>query len=483
MGARQKPERTKSGDRKKKPRVEEINGVLWALDENGNPVKKVKKKAKNGENGPSRNNSSSSADQPYPGFSKKSSKANVKEIDGVLWQLDENGRPVKKLRRKGAPKQEPLSAREQAEMRRRAKSTGPSMRGRRADLNDGGATRRLRAQSVGRPRQQPGEYMDDKGRRVIIEADGNKIVFDKNGKRLRPKKKNVPSPIPSGQPPPSRPAIDNGLDFMKSSIRAEGNFDDLWSDKPVRKNSAAEPTQSSIMASNTAARSAGAPSQVGNAATTDTSELDKKIAEYGQENRDLKSQLMAAQDEVRTLTQQNQKEKAKNIKATTGMLQLKADYQQASDEKHKMDLQVKNLDARLREKEELLEKLEKTPRQAPGTGDSGGAALKGGNDDGGDHLVSQISDLMAENDALLDKLEFEKTASSHEMKKKEEQILFLNEELKKLREENDMLFRGECEKDPLMGRLFQQKKELEEKLHQDKEVMGIRVQGMQEMID
>ena len=90
---------------------------------------------------------------------------------------------------------------------------------------------------------------------------------------------------------------------------------------------------------------------------------------------------------------------------------------------------------------------------------------------------------MAENDALLDKIEFEKTASGHELKKKEEQILFLNEELKKLREENDMLFRGECEKDPLMGKLFQQKKELEEKLQQEEEVMAIRIQGMQEMID
>jgi hypothetical protein len=46
-----------------------------------------------------------------------------------------------------------------------------------------------------------------------------------------------------------------------------------------------------------------------------------------------------------------------------------------------------------------------------------------------------------------------------------------------------MLFRGECEKDPLMGKLFQQKKELEEQLQQEQEVMAIRVQGMQEMIE
>jgi hypothetical protein len=178
--------------------------------------------------------------------------------------------------------------------------------------------------------------------------------------------------------------------------------------------------------------------------------------------------------------QLNQKEKAKNVKSTTEMLQLKADFQQAADEKHKMDLQIKNLEARLREKEDLMEKLEKSPRYARTNGGNGADTGIGGD---GDHLVTQISDLMAENDALLDKLEFEKTASSHEIKKKEEQILFLNEELKKLREENDMLFRGECEKDPLMGKLFQQKKELEEKLQQEQEIMTIRIQGMQEMIE
>jgi hypothetical protein len=499
MGARAKPERKKSSestgsgkDKKKKPQVEEINGVLWLLDEDGNKLKRVKKKSKSAENiGAS---SGHDVDQPYPGFNKKN-KPSVREIDGVLWQLDSNGNPVKKVRRKGAPRtEEPLSAREQAEMRRRAKSQGPAPRGRRAGIDDGGASMRLRASSLGRPRQKPGEYIDDKGRRVIIEADGNKVVFDKNGKRLRPKKKNmIPPPIDSGATPPAlarkRPTLDIGLDFMKSSMRVDGNFDDIWSDKPIKEGGSDHSFPTGQNQNNPAHHppNEGFANPInGNVlneknANGGGSDLDDKIAAYGKENRDLRMQLLAAQDEVRTLTQQNQKEKSKNVKATTEMLQLKADFQQASDEKHKMELQIKNLDARLREKEELLAKLDSAPRTA-GNGGTGskGSATPGG---GGDHLVSQISDLMAENDALLDKLEFEKTASSHEMKKKEEQILFLNEELKKLRAENDMLFRGECEKDPLMGKLFQQKKELEEQLQQEQEVMAIRVQGMQEMIE
>jgi chromosome segregation ATPase len=284
---------------------------------------------------------------------------------------------------------------------------------------------------------------------------------------------------------------------MKSSVRVEGNFDDVWSDKNALGRCLDPPSPNEPDQNNPA-------HPVSNGVTTNLhinknvinetnpnggggSELDDKVAAYGKENWDLKMQLMAAQDEVRTLTQQNQKEKAKNVKATTEMLQLKADYQQASDEKHKLELQIKNLDARLREKEELLEKLESAPRPS---GDRGGNGLKtsirrgiANGNGGGDHLVTQISDLMAENDALLDKLEFEKTASSHEIKKKEEQVLFLSEELKKLREENDMLLQGECEKDPLMGKLLQQKKVLEDQLQQEKEVMGIRIQGMKEMIE
>lgn len=508
--------------RPKKTQVAEINGVLWQLDDYGSPVKKVKRKAKPDPESPA----------PHEAFGsggaekKKKSKPSVREIDGVLWQIDEGGLPVKKVRRKGAPRQdpEPLSERQQMEARRRSKSQGPAVeRGRRQTLipADKRDNRRLRARSVDGPLQQPGEYIDGKGRRVIIEEDGNKIVFDKNGKRLRPKKRNtlngVATPLPGMN---HRPFPDSDHDFMSPSGGDDGIFDDVWGDKSPdrsRKTVSVSPPQPQrnaspqrklyqgmsappldddpseitlshrLILSSTEENSVMRDAKINETKTdNDTSELTKQIEEYGRENRELKLQLMAAQDEVRNLTQQNQKEKAKNVKATTDMLQLKADHQQASDDKRNLDLIIKNLEARLQEMEDELAKIESTPMNRRISVNVGGNGSRRGKfvGEGGkeDHLITQISDLMAENDALLDKLEFEKASSGHELRKKEERILFLTEEVNKLRADNDWLFRGEAEKDPLMARLLSSKKELEEKLEREKEVAKIRIDGMQETI-
>jgi hypothetical protein len=485
---------SKPGGKKKKPKVKEIDGVLWLLDSNGNCVKKVKKKV-NGQSSP----------HSSGGHDGKKKRLNVKEIDGILYQIDEHGHPIKKVRRKGISREAPLSRGETGE-RRRSSSQGPIAGRRRPREQIDTGDQRLRSSSLGRTTHKPGEYIDSKGRKVVIDDDGNKMVYDKNGRRLRPKRKSVP--IETKQDP--RPALlsisthnnkpafyDRRQDLMKSSIYQSARFDALWSDTSV-KGATLPPLQQSsgndslshidLMTKNSAAKiingnSGGRddpnPLESQNshgALSAQIAELGKQVIEYGEENRDLKTQLMAAEEKVRTLTQQNQKEKSKNVKSTTEMLQLKADYQQSSDEKRTMDLQIKNLEARYREKEKELEKLESTPanRRIPMSGNGNG---------GSDHLVTQITDLMAENDALLDKVELARASSGHDVKKKEEQILFLNEELRKVREENDMLFRGEAEKDPLMGRLFKQKKDLEDKLKQEKEKSSIRVDSMQESIE
>eukprot|EP00535_Pseudo-nitzschia_heimii_P011644 CAMPEP_0197200014 /NCGR_PEP_ID=MMETSP1423-20130617/34176_1 /TAXON_ID=476441 /ORGANISM="Pseudo-nitzschia heimii, Strain UNC1101" /LENGTH=571 /DNA_ID=CAMNT_0042653887 /DNA_START=294 /DNA_END=2010 /DNA_ORIENTATION=- len=496
----------KSGVKKKKPRVEEVDGVLWLLDEKGNRVKKVKKKVKSTENNGSGQVSNHSNE------SGKKKKHVVKEIDGQLYQVDEHGKPIKKVRQKSTP-QEPPSGRDHAERRRRATSHGP-VAGRRsaAERLDTG-TQRLRSNSLGRTTQKAGEYIDAKGRKVVIDEDGNKTVYDKKGRRLRPKRKKMPIPIEPrlGSMPEKlqlsshKPEFhDRRQDLMKSSIYESGRFDALWADKPMSpgfKGSQLSPLKesgstllgrpdlltkysaSNIM--NGSSRTLGDDSNQSNPfgslkspvkSNEQIDELSKQVTEYGEENRDLKSQLMNAEEKIRALTQQNQREKSKNVRATTEMLQLKADYQQATDEKRDMGLQIKNLAARYREKEEELEKIENTPanrRITTAKDDSGGS----------DHLVQQITDLMAENDALLVKLDISKQSSGHDVKKKEEQILFLNEELRKLREENDMLFRGEAEKDPLMAKLFKQKKGLEEAMKQEKEKSSIRIQSLQETVD
>lgn len=492
---------TRTAGKKKKPRVKEIDGVLWLLDDNGNRVKKVKKKVKPGEVDASNHSMSRNSS----GHTKRS---NVKEIDGVLYQLDENGNPVKKLRKKGAPRQPSPT-----ERRRRAASQGPVAGRRRPRERIESGVPRFRSNSAGKYKQKPGEYIDGKGRKVVIDNDGNKTVYDKNGRKLRPKRKPIPvEPIPVEpiQMSSKKPEFyDRRQDLMKSSIYESGRFDALWSSQspmPRAQGSKIATLPSfqescsnisigpaDLVTKDSAAKIIDGDSGPATPNPNDSSrlrrysmqeksneqieELSNKVTEYGVENRDLKTQLMAAEEKVRTLTQQNQKEKSKNIKSTTEMLQLKADYQQASDEKRNLNLQLKNVEARYKEKEEALDKLESMPanrRINMPVNASGGSS---------DHLVQQITDLMAENDVLLDKLELAKASSGHDAKKLDGQILFLNEELRKTREENDLLFRGEAEKDPLMGRLFKQKKDLEEQIKQEKEKTFIRIDSMQETID
>lgn len=493
----------KPGGKKKKPNVKEIDGVLWLLDDDGNRVKKVKKKVKPGDDA---NGDSLHHRSRHEGKKKKS---NVKEIDGALYQVDEDGNPIKKVRRKNSPREPEPSLHDK---RRRASSTGPVAGRRRPRERLEPGDQRLRSSSLGRTRHKPGSYIDAKGRKVVIDDDGNKTVYDKNGRRLRPKRK-PPSLESLHSSMPAKLSLDNNdkpafydrrQDLMKSSIYESGRFDTLWNDnaksptKPNRrsslKGSRLGTLQESsadlsfnhmdLMTKDSAAKIINGGSDAHHSpnhnsygeSSPQIEELSKKVTEYGEENRGLKTQLMAAEEKVRALTQQNQKEKSKNVKATTEMLQLKADYQQKSDEKRDLELQIKNLEARYREKEKELEKLESTPANRrinmPAT-TSGGS----------DHLVQQINDLMAENDALLDKLELAKASSGHDVKKKDEQILFLNVELSKVREENDMLFRGEAEKDPLMGKLLKQKKDMEEKLKQEKEKSSIRIDSMQETIE
>ncbi len=471
--------------KKKKSNVKEIDGVLWLLDENGNKIKKVKKKAKSGEN----NNDTIGNRSSHSGSKNgKKKKSNIKEIDGSLYLVDDDGNAIKKVRRKNSGK---------SPSRRRAASMGPVPGRRRPRERIDTGEQRFRSNSQGRTKQKPGSYIDAKGRKVVIDDDGKKTVYDKKGRKLRPKRKpsNISDSMHSLPAKLSlhgignKPAgYDRREDLLKSSIYESGRFDYLWSDSPKKERSF---KGSQLGALNEGADSKMTNGGVGRSPIPDVSKfllggengasgsvetLSKQVTQYGEENRALRTQLMELEEKVRTLTQQNHKEKAKNVKATTEMLQLKADFQQASDEKRNLDLQVKNLEARFREKEQEVEKLESMPanRRMTMTTNTSGKS---------DHLVTQINDLMAENDALLDKLDLAKAASGHDVKKKEEQILYLNAELMKLREENDMLFRGEAEKDPLMGRLLKQKKDIEAKMEQEREKSSIRMDSMQETIE
>lgn len=487
MGIRTKTSPTSSGSSSSgthggstKSKVKEINGELWLLDQGGNPVKKVKKKvtSSTGHNG--KNNSKTT------GSSCSSSSNNIKEIDGALWQCDENGSPIKKVRRKSdsniniladfsdhsgdGPPTRPTIARQKSGLDGSRHSGSSSRPLRRISSLDGGschgghntvkASTRTRGSSRGsglsdgqtqseewmkvqhldpkqkrQEQQQPKqggvrtEYIDDKGRRVIIDADGTKTVFDKNGKKLRPKKK----PLISG----------GGGSFDGNDSGNDDGFDDVWGGGKKPKSSS------------------GGTNKMSDTTASSAEEDNEHLLE-------LQRQLEAAQEEIARIAEERERERAKNVKATSQVLELKANHQRAEDEKRKLDLQIKNFEARLLEKEQKLEEM----RRAPNRTNSG---------IGGDHLVAQIADLMAQNDALVEKLKKDKAQAAHELKTKEEELRFLQRELAQMRAENDMLFRGHiADKDPVVDKLYKEKKELEEKLNRKIQNLEQKVVVLQE---
>lgn len=96
---------------------------------------------------------------------------------------------------------------------------------------------------------------------------------------------------------------------------------------------------------------------------------------------------------------------------------------------------------------------------------------------------TEVEDLFAENRALQRKLEFEKASAQHDLKKKDDQIVFLTKELAELRDDLEMMIKGEKggkASNPILARLLKDKNVLEEKYKQEKEVTGIRIVSMQE---
>ena len=529
-------------NRRKKKNVQEIDGQLWLLDDDGNPLKKVRKKSKDGDDSsddrnrrraqsrgrggrdiprpPTRSKSrnagrqrgrsqgrkgsdsegeTSSSDgregnnkrrrqqrrnsmkptRDHKGYESdggkslemlmgqsqhgKKKKKQVIEIDGQLWACDENGKPVKKVRRKG---------------------------GHEADTNTN--NRRARSQSRGRVRPQApqrsksegkpapmrnGSFTDAKGRRHVFE-NGIESVFDKNGKKLRKK----------GQPKHSNSQSENSKndlrdDEPKTKRKEEGKrevesfdiFDHLWNDDdedggPTKSHreslpskdwsddgapfSPMKPRRSSAKALDDGIRGDGHTSQ-------QISEIDKR-------NRELQRELEAAKAEMESMAEKHRKEKAKNVKAMTDMMQLKADYHDANSELLQLRNKVTDLHVLIEDKEKDLEKAKEEAPLA--------------NCDNGE----QITELEAEKEKMESKLELERLASQTEIRKKEEQLAHLNRELGVLRNELEMLItgkRGNVEVDPMMARLIQEKKEFEEKYNQEKEVNSIKISSLQEMID
>jgi hypothetical protein len=423
----------------------------------------------------------------------KKKKKNVAEIDGVLYALDENGNPTKKLRKKKKPGEEDDDEAGPAKKKglRRAKSEtaiDESKRPRgRASITPGQKIRR-RGKSLGkdqaenahvRPRRSksaPGKartYIDPKGRKVVIDDGGNKSVFDKNGKRLRKKgdkEKEAPAKEKPKPPAPAPQPEDDGMadDFLSGlndDAKRESNmFDSLWDD---RENT---PKGNGLL--HDFDIGGGNDNDGAQRETEVNNSLSFKISEVGKENKELQLQLSVAEEAIENLTEQNKKEKSKNVKAMTEVMALKADFTEASSELQKLRSKIADMQQTLEQKDRDIEGL-------------GGAGGGYGEEKKNDGPCEACKPLKKDNIVLQETIDAEKATFEKELKKKDERINFLSIELGTIKEELEAMINGDKggPSNPTMIRLLQEKKSLQTKYNQEKEVTTIRIEGMQEMME
>lgn len=417
-----------------------------------------------------------------PTSKKKIVKKGVIEIDGKLYAVDENGHPTKKLRKKNksvSPERPLVEERGRRTVGadgkiRRSKSMGRSAqddeRGRR--MSAGKPIRRSRSVASAKK-----TWIDLKGRTHILDEDGSEIIIDKNGKKMRKKKKEPPAPPPPLLPKPDL-AISEGIGDVSGD--QEGFFDKLWEDDGDNLKIPTSPSK----------RKEGMASSSGG-------DLSAKISEVGKENQELQVKLQQAEECIANMSDQNRKEKSKNFKVTAEMMQLKADYTEAYSEVQQLRKKVKDLEATISEKNTEITEMrnggqDNTPESPVGgwraRHDIGREEKKieGKCTACGRESNAEVDDLLAENRALNRKLEFEKQSREADLKRKDDKLVFVTNEVKSLHEEIELLIRGDkpgVKPNPTMVRLLNDKKALQTKYNQEKEVMQIRLEGLQEMVD
>jgi hypothetical protein len=406
----------------------------------------------------------------------KKKKKGVREIDGQLWLCDDDGNKIKKVRKKGGGGHDSeLDQRSRSKsrgQRGRSISKGPLVKG-----DDDSYSRRRRHE----PASDYREYTDEKGRKHIWE-NGIESVFDKHGKKLRKKTdKKEQSREPNRSP--SRPVDDfDPVTSLENDGERElefGIFDHLWNDTSFSisgKESTDVRENATRNWADTASPLSPAPPRKSDLAPfaispgEGSARLSEKISSIDEQNRSLQLQLITAKEEMKEMAEQRRKEKAKNVKAMTDMLQLKADYYEASSELSQLRNKVTDLQKMIEGKEQEL---------ATSKEEAAKAVFDPNNNEG-------IAQLEAQKSKLASKLEVTKAHSNQEIKKKEEQLAHMNREMLVLRNEVEMLVTGQKgggAADPIMTRLLREKREFEEKYNQEKEVNEIKVSSLQEMID
>jgi len=141
---------------------------------------------------------------------------------------------------------------------------------------------------------------------------------------------------------------------------------------------------------------------------------------------DLQKQLLESQHEVWRLMQVTQEQRG-TIELTKPITQnLEADIKRITGERRDLVSELDRLHTKLELREQDLilkqEELEKEKRAA-------------GNLPGGDHLVEKITDLMNENNDLMERMMTRKAEARQQMEKKEGEVRFLQNELDRMRAE------------------------------------------------
>lgn len=329
----------------------------------------------------------------------------IKEIDGQLWRVDEKGNKIKRVRRKST-----ANATNTYENCAET-TTGHSVE----EKVEGRLGRKIRG---GRRRNVPSDWSltEDSGASSVLS-------YKSNDSRVRTRGR-----------PFSREALDRLDNSTHGSDNGSLSHDEIPS-KPRRsqsneKNSDAKPAKRLVPRPK---RRPSTPRKTEGTSCLPSS--SRSIAEGHDDQAtamqmvaELQKQLMESKHEVWRLKQVTAEQKEEIDGTDSKIAELEANISDAANERKNLVSEVDRLSTKLELREQdLIKKQEELEKEKI-------AAL---DRPAGDHLVAQITELMNENNELMDRMTALKLVARQQKDKKDEELRFLKSELDRLRAERD----------------------------------------------
>jgi hypothetical protein len=401
---------------------------------------------------------------------KQKSRKNVRKIDGILWRLDDDGNKIKKIRRKssiigGGGGQEGTAEGDCA-----ATTTGHSA----ADGNKKNKSRRSRSHSAAdgnnknkdrhsrsnrsvqrrdsNSSKNSGASGSTTGSRGGKRGDGQSKSVGKNGNDNGNSNGNISTPASRGRKRTTSENVKINLDASASSIfdasdvkinldaTASSIFDASESNsiyldeapKVVRRCRSRSHSQDSQIIRDKDGTKVVVDSATGKRLRPKSKKTHiKKLSEKNGENQKPSSESHMKDVDPDTAIKMVQKVQRQLKQSHRETKKIKSRYQTVSKEKKQLDTEIQILKTMLDEKENLLRKHQLESHQQQN--EIAERNSNGGS--GSDHLVEQITELMNENKTLLDKMGVEEAQAGIKLKQKDEELRFLQEELKHMRNE------------------------------------------------